>query len=204
MFTVGWVYELPFGKGLKYNMSGFLNAAFGGWKINGTYAKYTGTPYWVTGSSTTTRCARGCGTNGAELIGPIVKIDQERGAAKPYLDPSAFRDPLFWFNANAPVYRFGSIGKGILHGPGYWQLNPAVYKNFRVTERVNAEFRAESFNCTNTPRWGNPNNGAGAMRLDANGNLRTDIPYATALGNFMTITSASTGRQFRFGMRVSF
>ncbi len=74
-----------------------------------------------------------------------------------------------------------------------------------MTERVNAEFRMESFNFTNTPAWNNPNSGAGSLRLDpTTGALRTDIPYATALGNFMTITGASTGRTFRFGMRVSF
>jgi hypothetical protein len=204
MFTVGWLYELPFGKGLKYNLSGAAAAIAGGWKINGTFAAYTGTPYWVTGSSQTTRCARGCGTNGADIVGPITKIDEERGAGKPYLDPMAFRDPLWQFNKDG-IYRFGTIGRGILHGPGYWQLSPAVYKTFKIAERVESEFRMESFNFTNTPRWNNPNGGAGSMRLDPNtGALRTDIPYATALGNFMTITGASTGRQFRFGMRVSF
>ncbi len=204
MFTLGWVYELPFGKGQRFSMNGVVDKVLGGWKINGTFAAYTGTPFWVTGSSQTTRCARGCGTNGADLIGPITTIDKERGAGKPYLDPMAFRDPLWQFNRDG-VLRFGTIGRGVLHGPGYWRLNPAIYKTFKFNERVSAEFRAESFNVTNTPQWGNPNTGSGSMRLDpATGALRTDIPYNTALGNFMTITSASTGRQFRFGMRLAF
>ena len=204
MFTVGWVYELPVGQGRKYILSGVTDKILGGWKVNGTFALYTGTPFWVTGSSQTTRCARGCGTNGADIVGPITKIDQERGAGKPYLDPMAFRDPLWQFNKDG-ILRFGTIGRGILRGPGYWQLNPAIYKTFKATERVSAEFRVESFNLTNTPRWNNPNSGAGSLRLDPNtGALRTDIPYATALSNFMCITGASTGRQFRFGVRLAF
>lgn len=204
MFTMGWVYELPFGKGLKYDMSGIADKVLGGWKINGTFAKYSGTPYWVTGSTQTTRCARGCGSNGADIIAPITKIDQERGAGKPYLDPMSFRDPLWQFNKDG-IFRFGTIGRGILHGPGYWRINPAISKTFKATERVNAEFRVESFNFTNTPAWNNPNTGAGSLRLDPNtGALRTDIPYATALSNFMCITGASTGRQFRFGLRIAF
>jgi len=70
---------------------------------------------------------------------------------------------------------------------------------------VNTEFRVESFNATNTPAWSNPNTTSGGMRLDpVTGNLRTDIPFSTALGNFMTITGASTGRVIRFGLRVAF
>jgi hypothetical protein len=202
MFTMGWIYELPAGKGKRFNLSGVTDKILGGWKVNGTFAAYTGTPYWVTGSSQTTRCARGCGTNGADIVGPITMIDAERGAGKPYMDPLAFRDPLLQFNRDG-IYRFGTIGRGVFHGPGYWTLNPALYKEFKLTERLHTEFRAESFNVTNTPRWGNPNTNAGSMRIDpATNQLRTDIPYATALGNFMTITSASTGRQVRFGLRL--
>ncbi len=201
MFTVGWVYELPFGRGLQYNLSGIADKLLGGWRINGTYAAYSGLPFWATGSSQTTRCARGCGTNGADLIAPVRKIDEGRGPGQVYFDPMSFRDPLWGWDG---VYRFGTIGRGTLRGPGYWRLHPAIYKTFNLTERVNLEFRAESFNVTNTPLWNNPNSGAGSMRLDSTGKLRTDIPYTTALGNFMTITGASTGRQFRFGMRLAF
>jgi hypothetical protein len=203
MFTVGWVYELPVGKGLKYNMSGIADKVLGGWKINGTFAKYSGTAFSISGSNGSLLCARGC-TQTADQIAPVAKIDQERGAGKLYYDPMSFRDPLWQF-AKDGIYRFGSTGPQILRGPGYWRLNPAVYKSFKATERVSAEFRVEAFNITNTPIWNNPNSGSGSLRLDPNtGALRTDIPYATALSNFMCITGASTGRQVRLGLRIAF
>jgi hypothetical protein len=204
MFTLGWIYEVPFGEGLKYNLSGVADRVLGEWKVNGTFGAYFGTPNWVAGSSQTTRCARGCGTNSADIVGPIAKNDTERGAGKPYLDPTAFRDPLWQFNKDG-ILRFGTIGRGILHGPGYWRNNPALYKSFKIMERVNSEFRVESFNFTNTPQWSDPNTGAGSLRLDRNtGAPRTDLPYTTALSDFVCITSATIGRQVRFGLRLSF
>jgi hypothetical protein len=53
MFTVGWVYELPLGQGKKVNMHGIVDKALGGWKINGTYARYSGLPFGVSGSFST-------------------------------------------------------------------------------------------------------------------------------------------------------
>jgi hypothetical protein len=77
-----------------------------------------------------------------------------------------------------------------------------AYKNFKIKEKVNAEFRAESTNFTNTPIWSNPNAGSASLRRNADGSLNTGVadPYQ----NFMSITGASTGRQFRFGLRVAF
>jgi hypothetical protein len=33
----------------------------------------------------------------------------------------------------------------------------SVFKNFSFAERINAQFRAEAFNATNTVEFGNPN-----------------------------------------------
>jgi hypothetical protein len=113
----------------------------------------------------------------------------------------SFRDPLFEFAATG-VYQFGTMGRNPLYGPGYWQLSPAIFKNFKIREKVNAEFRAESTNITNTPIWGNPSGTSANLRLNANGTLNTSV--ADPLQNFMCITSATAGRTFRFGLRFAF
>jgi hypothetical protein len=125
-----------------------------------------------------------------------------KGPQNPYYDPMSFRDPLFEFDSKNPVYKSGTTGRGILRGPGYWRLNPGLFKNFKIREKVNAEFRAESENITNTPIWSNPNGGSGSMRLKSDGTLDTSVVNPT--GNFMSITGASTGRTIRFGLRLSF
>jgi hypothetical protein len=205
MFTTGWNYELPIGKGkalaLDNKVADFI---VGGWKMSGTFVAYSGTPFSVSGSGSSLQAVGNSQT--ADQIGPIVKLGG-LGPGKPYYDPTAFMDPLVYQNAikaatGQTVYRFGTMGRNVMRGPGYWQLNPAIYKNFKIRERVNAEFRAESQNFTNTPVWGNPSASSSSPQRNADGSIRTDV--ANALNNFMCITGASTGRQFRFGMRVSF
>jgi hypothetical protein len=41
-------------------------------------------------------------------------------------------------------------------GPGFNNLDSSVFKNFAFTEAVRLQFRAEAFNTTNTPQFGQP------------------------------------------------
>jgi hypothetical protein len=58
-------------------------------------------------------------------------------------------------------------------------------KIFRITERLNVEFRAEVFNLTNTPPLSDPNGSFGSAA-------------------FGTITSAGNPRDFEFAAKVHF
>ena len=45
-----------------------------------------------------------------------------------------------------------------MDSPGQRNLDFSMFKNFAVTEAVKIQFRAEAFNVTNTPYFGQPNN----------------------------------------------
>ena len=106
-------------------------------------------------------------------------------------------DRLIWYffaNGNGGLYVLG--GSGTLNvqnstistsgsGVGFQWINGTATMNF-----------------TNTPIWGNPNAGSASPSRNPDGSVRTDIP--NALNNFMSITGATAGRQFRFGLRVAF
>src|SRR5207253_384244 len=134
----------------------------GGWKVVGSFVAYSGQPFTVTGSGSSLQATGNAQT--ADQIGPVTKLDG-KGPGQPYFDYNSFRDPLFYYNQTG-VYRFGSTGRNALRGPGYWQLNPALFKSFVIKEKVNAEVRTEATNLTNTPIWGNPNASAGSLRLN--------------------------------------
>jgi hypothetical protein len=202
MFVLAWVYQIPVGKGRPVAVSSrLLDAVIGGWQVSGIFSKYSGLPFTVTGSGSSLRSAGNSQT--ADQIGPVTKVDTERGPGKPYYSPNSFMDPLVFFNQTG-IYRYGTMGRNVLYGPGFFRVDPAVYKTFKVTERIRGEFRAEAYNFTNTPRWNNPSASAATPIRDAAGNI-------TNLNNFMTITSVfgnnfgqDAGRQFRFGARVVF
>jgi hypothetical protein len=62
---------------------------------------------------------------------------------------------------------------------------------------VTVQFRAEGFNITNTPKFGNPGTNVSTVQYNADGSLRS-------LNGFAEITSASEERQFSLGLRLSF
>ncbi len=66
------------------------------------------------------------------------------------------------FNTSAfvvdPAGTFGTSGRNILTGPGSFQLDAGVSRQFRVREGQSLMFRFEVFNLLNHPNFANPNN----------------------------------------------
>jgi hypothetical protein len=70
------------------------------------------------------------------------------GSILNYLDAKAFSKP-------APG-TLGNVSRGSIFGPGTWQFNVALSRNFRFKESQRIQFRAEAFNLTNSFRMENP------------------------------------------------
>jgi hypothetical protein len=108
--------------------------------------------------------------------------------ADPFL-PSGERTTSRFFGAEAfataPQFTLGTSSRHPVRGPGYSTLDLMVGKSFAVSERVAAEFRAEVFNLTNTPPWGDPNG-----------------DFGTAA--FGSITSAGDPRVFELVLKLRF
>jgi len=54
---------------------------------------------------------------------------------------------------------FGTMGRNLFRDPGIMNVDFSVFKNFRFTERFNAQFRVEFFNVFNHPILANPYGG---------------------------------------------
>src|SRR5690606_9125605 len=74
MFVMSWVYELPWGKGRPFALSGVTDWIAGGWRINGMYSAYSGTPFTVTASTASLNTPGSSQT--ADQIGELVKIGE--------------------------------------------------------------------------------------------------------------------------------
>ncbi len=187
---MAWVYDLPFGPGKRWMPSrGVAGAIVRDWQINGILSSYTGTPFNVTASGTSLNAPSN--TQTADQVNPVVtKLGGVGNAEVAFYDPTAFR-------AVSDV-RFGTSGRNILRGPGLVNLGLGVFRNITLTERWKMQFRAEGFNVTNTPHFGNPGANVSNAQFNADGTVR-------ALRGFMAITGAvADERQLRFGLRLMF
>ena len=184
-----WAAELPFGKGRRWaGQGGAAAAILGGWQVNGILSLYSGNPFTVTSAGTSLNAPGNSQT--ADQIKPDVEILGGTGPGQSYFDPLAF--------APVTAVRFGNSGLNTLRGPGVVNLDLGLFREFTVTERVRIQFRAESFNVSNTPHFNNPGTNVSNLQLNAAGGV-------SALRGFSEITSAQEDeRQFRFGLRISF
>jgi hypothetical protein len=184
----GWTAELPFGQGKPWAQQGFAKHVFGGWQLNGIFSAYSGTPFTVTAAGTSLNAPGN--TQTADQVKPEVKIPGGTGPGQSYFDPLAF--------APVTATRFGTSGLNILRGPGVVNLDLGLFREFAATERVRIQFRAESFNVTNTPHFNNPGTNVSNMQLRPDGTVGS-------LRGYSEILSAELDeRQFRFGLRISF
>lgn len=67
-------------------------------------------------------------------------------------------DPLQkWFNTAAfktnAIGTFGDAGRNDLRRPGMINTNLSLFRRFRITERLQTEFRVEAFNALNHPNF---------------------------------------------------
>jgi hypothetical protein len=191
--TMNGVWALPFGNGHKWATSGPASWLASGWQINGILSAVSGSPFYVTSSATSLN-APGSAQR-ADQVKENVEILGGAGRGMSYFDPLAYR----------PVTdaRFGTAGFNSLRGPGIFNLDMSLFREFAITERWKLQFRAEAFNATNTPHFGNPGTNASNLQLNPDGSIRS-------LGGYTEITGlANTGRDgidervFRFGLRMS-
>ncbi|MBW8749026.1 MAG: TonB-dependent receptor, partial [Acidobacteria bacterium] len=142
IFHTSGTYELPFGKGKRYARTGVARALAGGWSANWIFTAQDGQPLSVACTTTT---AAGLGCFALKVRGQ----DPYAGAhnAKQFLNPAAFTNPTVGSLGGAPAQ---------VSGPPFRRLDFSVFRRFSLSDVRYFEFRAESFNLTNTPNFAQP------------------------------------------------
>jgi Carboxypeptidase regulatory-like domain/TonB dependent receptor/TonB-dependent Receptor Plug Domain len=150
VFQSGFTAEAPFGAGHRWATHGLASAIFGGWQLNGIFAKFSGLPFTPTASGTSLN--QPFNTQVADQINPQVAIPGGIGTGATWFDTSAY----------APVTqaRLGTAGRNSLRGPGDTSLDLGLARRFTLREWLRLEFRAEAFNVSNTPSFANPSGNA--------------------------------------------
>jgi len=132
-----FLYQLPSAHNVKLLTNG--------WQFGGILSLQTGQPFSVLSGQDNS--STGLGNDRPDVVGD------------PNSGPHSVQR---WFNTavfvqNAPL-TFGNAGRNIVVGPGFHNFDFSVLKDTRITERINAQFRAEFFNITNHPNFALPAN----------------------------------------------
>jgi hypothetical protein len=177
LFTAFWTWDLPKAPGPRWLVKG--------WQWNAIATLASGNPFspvigydragakFQAGTSPQRPdLAAGRGTN------PVL------GGPDRYFDPSAFTLP-------APGF-YGNLGRNTLIGPGMEMIDVSLNKQFRVTEKIKAQFRTEMFNSLNHPNFAIPSQ-------------RTVFSASGPVGSAGRITSTLTSsRQLQLGLKLTF
>jgi len=166
-------YYLPFGKGkmLLTNANKLTDLAIGGWQINFTNVYQTGFPLAIY-QSTNNNSILGTGVQrpNATGVSPVVSGSVE-SRLNGYINPAAF--------SSAASYTYGNLARTIPYrGPGMKNWDISLFKNFAITERLNAEFRAEALNAFNSPQFPNPNTRYGSASF---GTITNQVNFSRLL-----------------------
>ncbi|HTZ60869.1 MAG TPA: TonB-dependent receptor [Acidobacteriaceae bacterium] len=154
-FVASSTYELPIGNGKVFlgDLHGPGQLLLGGWIVNGILTLNSGPPQYIPCQITTTATT---GTCYADVIPGVSKY--RSGGPAHYYNPAAFTEPpVATTIGNSNLAPLGGSNTQV-NGPGYRDLDFSIFKEFRVTETTRLQFRAESFNFTNTPSFNLPTN----------------------------------------------
>lgn len=178
------VYELPFGHGHELASHGLAAVLAGGWALNAILGRMSGTPFNVLSSGTSVNAPGN--TQTADQVLPTVAILGGHGPNSPYFNPLAF--------APVTAVRFGTSGRDAVRGPGFFNLDASIYRDFGIREHLKLQFRTEVYGLTNTPQFANP---------AATVSNATFTNGAVTNYNGYDIISSSTGdRQIRFALET--
>jgi hypothetical protein len=151
MVVVNHVYELPFGKGRQFVNRGVAAHIVGNWNVSGIWTMYTGYSFNPTNSTSVSNSI------GAPTLAPTERpnrlrdgnLSNDQRTIDRWFDPAAFAIPA--------QFTFGNSGRNVLEGPGYFNVDMGVHRNFQIRERMRLIYRWEMFNSLNRANFNNPN-----------------------------------------------
>jgi hypothetical protein len=156
VLTMNYVYTLPFFKTGR----GILPNTLGGWQLSGILSVYSGQPQRIT-TSGSDPAGSGILNGGPSSARPDLVCDPNKNAPHQYA-ASLQSAGLSWFNTSCfaavpqGVVRAGNESPFVTIGPGFFNLDASIMKNFNLTRegRFKLQMRGETFNTLN---WVNPN-----------------------------------------------
>jgi hypothetical protein len=172
IYVSTFVWALPWFKG----DAGIATWVLGNWQVSGLLTVMSGTPVNITTNAATLRAPGNTQfpdqLGDAEILGNV-------GPGQKYFDVTRFAAP-------APN-QFGNMSRnmGDIRGPGFFNIDFSLVKQFPFGGGRMADFRVDVWNLTNTPSFGNPNGSFGATTFGEINGLAKDQRVMRFAARFM-------------------
>jgi len=166
--NVAFSYELPWMK---------RNRLLGGWSVQGIMTMNSGRPFTLYSGTDNL-----VGNNNNRLLHLSGTLLRNGGDQRRAIDFAPTVTPAL---LTPRVGTLGTIGRNTERGDTLLQANVSLFKTFAITERWKLQFRAESYNMTNTVNY--------------------DLPDGVlSSANFGNALTAGDSRQHQLALRLSF
>jgi len=180
----------------------FVKNVFGNWQIGTIVLWSTGTPITVYTGTIPGLSDGGSGTGFNGNQRPNLTGQPCRGGSTDisFLNPDAFTLEGFELGS------IGNAGRGVCTGPSFFQVDLSLYKNIRITDRFNLQFRFEVFNVFDRTNFLNIDNTLDPISVTLD---NPDQAQATRIvsyeipANFGQATRARDPRQVQLGLRLT-
>ena len=219
-FVGNTIYELPFGRGKRFmsDAGRALDYVVGGWQVSNTLTWGGGLPWTPSiGECSNVTDAGPCRPNviggqklstGTKYVNgalywfvPVTPLSYgaQVSAANAGVDSCTFARPTSGPFALPACGQLGNAGFDSYRGPHAFYDDMSLSKNFKITERVTAQFRFDAYNVFNHPVLAfNSNQGNTCVDCGGTAGQITDIENDNSPG------SPTGMRQLQFGFRVIF
>jgi len=186
VLRVNGLYALPF----------HGNRLVEGWQISGIISSYSGYPFTVSDGFDQFESVGGVPRPNYSPNNPATVIN-----GKSY--PACNNDPIIgtlamYYNPNCyslePVGTLGNNGRDTLRGPGFFDMDVALLKDTRITERFRVQFRAEFFNVLNHENFALPT----ASAFSSTGTI------SASAGVISGSNQNANPRQIQFALKFTF
>jgi hypothetical protein len=222
------LWEIPFGKGRKWGNSlhPVLDHIVGGWSITNIVTAQSGEPFTLNSGAATFTSTAVQKQSTLDVRGPFVQpgLFDLSGVAGPNVYNVGPRittptDPNFncrnvlqpdgtatstYFCIPAPGTH-GNSGRNSVYGPGFWNTDFGILKNFNITERWKVQFRAELFNAFNHTNFRNPRNASTGSPTLTSSLFGQTCCVADSVPSSQTIIAVGEpNRVIQFGLKIAF
>ena len=190
-FNAQYVWNTPW----KFSNS-WVNGAFGGWTISQNFFARSGLPFTVFDETT----SPGNYNPGAPFL-PAQVVGVGQGSCNQYLTgclvPTGFA-------AASGSTAFPNQLRNQYRGPGFFDSDLSVNKNFKLTERVSLGIGANAYNVFNHSNFANPSNfWTGPTPSPSLGQITLQaVPPTSPFGSFFT--GAPSNRILQFQGKIVF